>query len=110
MSTSNNNLLNKFNRSSYFALIFYLIAVSVTIFFALNDFEKIVASSIKIGCYAFYLGFMMWSLTNLKNHLEATRKDDYSLDILIYAMIGIPLYIFAFFFIRFKLKPNLEKL
>ncbi|MCB9195190.1 MAG: hypothetical protein H6598_03110 [Flavobacteriales bacterium] len=110
MSNSEIKHLKLFNRNSYLTLIFYLIAVSVTIFFAVNDYEKIIASSVKIGCYVFYLGFMTWSLVNLKDYFEATRKDDFSMDILIYAIIGIPVYIFAFFFIRAKLKSDLEQL
>lgn len=110
MTISKQQELSSFNRNSYLSLIFYLIAVSVTVFFSVNEYEKVIASSVKFASYIIYLGFMIWSLVNLKNYFEATRKDDYSMDILIYAMVGIPLYLFAFFFIRGKLKKDLTNL
>lgn len=110
MEKGNKAQLSQFNRNSYLSLVFYLVAVSVTIFFAVNDYQQIIASSVKLGSYALYLGFMIWSLVNLKNYFEQTRKDDYSMDILIYAMVGIPVYIFAFFYMRGKLKKDLMNL
>lgn len=110
MANSQKQDLNSFNRNSFLSLLFYLIAVSVTVFFTVNDYEKIIASSVKLISYGLYLGFMIWSLVNLKNYFEKTRKDDYSMDILIYAMVGIPVYIFAFFYIRGKLKKDLTNL
>ncbi|WP_258541864.1 hypothetical protein [Parvicella tangerina] len=107
MTNDSKKTLGTFNRNSYITLFLYLIAVSLTIFFSLNQYDQIVSTSIKLVSYALYLGFMMWSLINLKNYLEATRDNDYSMDILVYAMVGIPLYIFAFFYIRGKLKNDL---
>lgn len=110
MESENKKLLNSFNRFSILTLITYIIAVAVTLYFTINQHEQILASSVKMTCYAIYLTFMMFSLTNLKNYFEATRKDDFSMDILIYTIIGIPIYIFAFFFIRTKIQKNLSNL
>lgn len=110
MNEKNKAVLNLFNRNSYISLLFYLLAVGVSVFFVVNEYEKIIETSIKLITYALYLGFMVWSLVNLKNYFENTRKDDYSMDVLIYAMIGIPLYVFAFFYIRGKLKNDLSNL
>lgn len=110
MESNTEKHLSQFNRNSLLSLFFYLIAVSAIIYFTVNEEDQIIESTVKITCFAIYLGFMMWSLINLKNYFEATRKDDYSMDILIYAMVGIPVYIFAFFYMRGKLKKDLMNL
>jgi amino acid permease len=104
MESNTQNHLAPFKRNSAIALVTYLIAVAATLYFTFNEHEQIVASSVKIACYAIYLTFMSLSLVNLKNHFEATRKDDYSMDVLVYTIVGIPVYIFAYFFIQPKLK------
>ena len=107
MEAKAKKFLTSYNRFSVITLVTYLIAVTVTLYFTFNEHEQILASSVKMTSYAIYLSFMMLSLTNLKNFFEATRKDDYSMDVLIYAMVGIPVYVFAFFFIKSKLPSNL---
>lgn len=104
MNFEGKDLMKMFKRNSTVALVAYLIALAVTVLFTFQEYDQVIETSVKLGAYALYLGVMIGSILNLKNLFDATRADDYSMDIMIYAIIGIPLFIVSYFYIHFKLK------
>lgn len=102
--------LRLFNRNSILAFIFYIIAVIVSIYFLTEAYNELMESLVKLGLYGIYLSFMIWSVVNLKNYYEIVRKDDYSMDMLIYTFFGIPFYALAFIYTRSKMKEELDRI
>ncbi len=103
--------LRQFNRFSWLAFIFYFLSVSVSIWFvAIKHYDPVAETVAKLCLYAVYITFMALSIVRLKNYYELSKVDDFSTDILIYVVVGMPLYIFAFFYIRSKLKEGLDRI
>lgn len=104
----NKSNLSAFYRNSYIALFLYCISVTVAVYFALEPREDMIPFLVKMPVFLLYLLFMILSIVNLKNIYEAYRKDDYSIDMLIAVVLGIPLYFFAFIYSRIKVRRSIN--
>lgn len=108
MTEEGKKYLNQFNRLSKSALLFYVIAVTALIVAQTVSMPAITKSTMKLSCFGVYLFFMITSLVSLKNYFEHSDQKDYANDILIFTILGVPLYLVGYIYIRIKLKTDFQ--
>lgn len=104
-------LYKSFNQNSKIAFILYgiVILTSIILPILLTNFETLglAAVIIKIGAYILYLVFLTKSFLNQNQFYKAVGQDYGTEGALLYLFLGMPFYIFMFFYFRNQLKEKM---
>lgn len=92
------------------ALVFYLL--SVTFIFLPNFIlgSDTFSTYALLMCYLIFIALLIASLMNLVNFYKAIGKADNSAETIMYLVLGISLFIIAYFYFRRKMTEEMRSL
>ena len=103
-------LYKSFNHNSKIAFILYGIVIIFSILFPLlltnSEIFELVAVIIKIGSIILYLVFLIKSFRNQSQFYKVIGQDYGTDGILVYLFLGMPFYVFMFFYFRNQMKEK----
>jgi len=106
------NIFSSFNRYSLIAIFLFIILILVSIFFSLNSNESraiiMVEFIASLGILALYILFLVKSFMDQNQLNKILAEDDVSESIVLFLVIGAPFYIFYYFYLRKRLKEQIE--
>jgi hypothetical protein len=108
------NVYHAFRRNSTIAFIAYLLILATTLLFSFLLIKSIapgpVHPALKITAIVVYIIFLLKSFINQSQFYRAIGEDYGKTGVLVYLLLGMPLYIFMYFFFRDQMKEKLKEL
>lgn len=100
------DIIKDYSRNSLLALVFYLVIIGI------NFLPASVGLSLVAYLIAFlaFIGFLIASTMNLTRFFKAIGKPDNSSEIILYIALGIPFFIFVYFYFRSKMNEELDRI
>ena len=108
------NVYRSFMRNSTIAFIAYILILVSTLLFSFLMIQSIAPGSfhpaLKITAIVLYLVYLIKSFINQNQFYRAIGEDYGTNGIIIYFLLGMPLYLFMYFFFRDQMREKLKEI
>jgi len=105
------DILNKYNKSSKLTFLFYglfiITNLGIVALLAKSEVVSFISTLINFVSIILFLIFLIKSLLSLNAFYRAIGKEKKIGDQIVYITVGLPFYIFIYFFHRYKMKEEL---